>query len=132
MPKTATSRDLRVVQQLGLDLGRVDVDAARDDHVDLAVAQEQVAVVVEVADVADGEEVADAVRRRSSPCRRGTRSPACAELHVDGADLRRPAARLPSSSRMRISELGQALPTVPGYSSHSCGVTSVPPPSLAA
>ena len=47
--------DLRVGEELALDLGRVDVHAAADDHVDLAVAQEQVAVLVELADVADGE-----------------------------------------------------------------------------
>ena len=35
----------------GFDLGRVDVDAARDDHVLLAVADEEVALVVEVRDV---------------------------------------------------------------------------------
>ena len=56
--------DLRVRQEHAFDLGRIDVDAARDDHVDLAVAQEQVAVLVEVADVADGEE----------PVRAGSRS----------------------------------------------------------
>ena len=39
-----------------LDLGRIDVDAARDHHVALAVAQEQIAVLVEVADVADADE----------------------------------------------------------------------------
>ena len=38
---------LRMRQQHALDLGRVDVHAAGDDHVDLAVAQEQVAVFVE-------------------------------------------------------------------------------------
>ena len=42
-------------RQDGLDLGRVDVDAAGDDHVDLAVRQPEVAVLVEVADVAGGE-----------------------------------------------------------------------------
>ena len=52
--------DLRVGEELALDLGRVDVHAAADDHVDLAVAEEQVAVLVELADVADGEEL-DAV-----------------------------------------------------------------------
>ena len=39
-----------------LDLGRIDVDAARDHHVALAVAQEQIAVGVEIADVADADE----------------------------------------------------------------------------
>ena len=35
--------DLRVLVDATLDLGRVDVDPARDDHVALAVAEEQVA-----------------------------------------------------------------------------------------
>ena len=42
------------------------------------------------------------------------------------------ATSLPSSSRMRISDIGQGRPTVPGRSSHSSGLTSVPPPSVAA
>src|SRR5215467_4170076 len=41
---------------LALDLRRVDVRTAGDDHVGLAVTQEQVPVLVEIADVADGEE----------------------------------------------------------------------------
>ncbi len=41
----------------GLDLGRVDVHAAGDDHVALAIAEEQEPVGVEVAGVADGEEL---------------------------------------------------------------------------
>ncbi len=45
-----------VCHQLAFDLGRVDVHAAGDDHVGLAVAKEQVTVRVEVSDVADGEE----------------------------------------------------------------------------
>ena len=36
-----------------LDLGRVDVDAAGDDHVDLAVADVVVALVVPIGDIAD-------------------------------------------------------------------------------
>src|SRR6266581_759031 len=39
-----------------LDFGGIDVDAARDHHVALAVAQEQIAVRVEIADVADADE----------------------------------------------------------------------------
>jgi len=35
-----------------LDLGGVDVDAARDHHVALAVADEDIAVRVDIADVA--------------------------------------------------------------------------------
>ncbi len=38
----------------------------------------------------------------------------------------------PLSSRMRISEPGQGLPTVPGLVIHSDAVTMVPPPSVAA
>src|SRR5207247_2376625 len=48
--------DLGVGEQLAFDLCRIDVDATGDDHVRLAVAQEEPALVVEVADVADGEE----------------------------------------------------------------------------
>src|SRR3546814_10903549 len=46
------SSDLRVREQGVLDLSRVDVEGARHDHVVLAVHDEQVALVVEVADVA--------------------------------------------------------------------------------
>src|SRR5438105_3084839 len=46
------------LDQHRFDLRRIDVDAARDDHVALAVAQEQIAVVVLVADVAHGHQVA--------------------------------------------------------------------------
>jgi len=48
--------DLGMREQRSFDLGRVDVDATRDDHVDLAVAEEEIAVLVQVADVADREE----------------------------------------------------------------------------
>src|SRR5215472_13406840 len=41
--------------QLGLDLGRVDIDPARDDHVAAAVTEEQVAVLIQVTDVPHGE-----------------------------------------------------------------------------
>src|SRR5438105_9927496 len=46
----------RYRMQRGLDLGRVDVDAARNHHVALAVADEDIAVRVDVADVARGDE----------------------------------------------------------------------------
>src|SRR5215469_3726898 len=55
-------RDLRVHDDLGLDLGRVDVGSARDDHVGLPVAQIQEAVLGQVADVADGEVAIEPVR----------------------------------------------------------------------
>ena len=38
-----------------LDLGRIDVHAAADDEVRAAVGEEEVAVVVDVADVAERE-----------------------------------------------------------------------------
>src|SRR5664280_3793273 len=56
--------DLGKAQQGALDLGGVDIGPARDDHVDLAVAEEQVAVLVDQADIADGEELADAIAGR--------------------------------------------------------------------
>src|SRR5262249_8571611 len=36
--------------------GRIDVDAARDHHVALAIAKEEVAVRIEIADIARGDE----------------------------------------------------------------------------
>src|SRR6478735_6311817 len=42
--------------QYVLDLCGIDVDSAGDHHVALAVAQEQIAVLVEVTDVADADE----------------------------------------------------------------------------
>ena len=84
MPNTATSPTAGCDSKRRLDLGRVDVHAAGDDHVDLAVAEVQVAVVVELAHVADGEVVAVAVGR-------GLLGIALVrelahELQVDGAD----------------------------------------------
>ena len=48
----------RHLDQHRFDLGGIDVDAARDDHVALAVAQEDVAVGILVADVAHRHEIA--------------------------------------------------------------------------
>src|SRR6185369_1328414 len=42
--------------QHGLDLRRIDVDAAGDHHVAHAVAQEQIAVLVQVTDIAAGDQ----------------------------------------------------------------------------
>ncbi len=47
--------------QGGFDLGGVNVDAARNDHVDLAVRQEQESIFVQVSDVADREVVIEPV-----------------------------------------------------------------------
>jgi hypothetical protein len=49
--------DGRMFEQHRLDLLRVDVDASGDDRVVLPAREEQVAVFVEVAEVADGERV---------------------------------------------------------------------------
>ena len=47
--------DRWVLEEHGVDLGRVDVHAARNDQIGTAVGQEQVAVMVHVAHVAEGE-----------------------------------------------------------------------------
>ena len=131
MPNTATSPTFGMGEEHALDLGGIDVHAAADDHVGLAVAEEQVAVVVEVADVADGEEPGLAVRlglvlvlevlelgRRAASCRR--------------CRARRWARRCRRRRGCGSRRWATALPTVPGFFSHSSGVTSVPPPSVAA
>ena len=89
MPKTAASPTFGCVSSTRLDLGRIDVDAARDDHVDLAVAEEQVAVVVEVADVADGEEARRGGSSSVFSLSLWYSKSAVAERHVDGAGLAR-------------------------------------------
>ena len=50
--------DRGMAEQHRLDLGRIDVHAAGDDEVGAAVGEEEVAVVVDVADVAEREVVA--------------------------------------------------------------------------
>src|SRR5207253_1804111 len=58
----------RVRVKHGLDLGRIDVHAARDDHVDPPVADVVVALVVSIRHVAYGEvTVAQALARRVRP-----------------------------------------------------------------
>ena len=56
--------DVGVLVEAILDLARIDVHAARDHHVALAVGEVEVAVLVEVAGVADGEPPAAMRRRR--------------------------------------------------------------------
>ena len=58
MPIVAASRDGGVREQHRVDLPRVDVHAAGDDQVRGAVGEEEEAVVVEVAHVAEGEVLA--------------------------------------------------------------------------
>ena len=56
-PEHRAVDDRRMPEQDVLDLARVHVHAASDHHVDRPVGEVEVAVVVEVADVADGERV---------------------------------------------------------------------------
>ena len=111
-----------------LDLGRVDVDPAGDDHVDLAVTQEEVAVLV---DHPTSPTVKKAPMRsfRSSPCRRGTRSRPT-HRHVDRPDDVGLGDPFSSSSNTAISLIGHGFSTVPGFCSHSSPPTTVRPPSL--
>ena len=51
-----TVGDFRHGDEHGLDLGGIDIDAARDHHVGLAVADIEIALAIEVADVADRHE----------------------------------------------------------------------------
>ena len=53
-----------MADDLGLDLGRVDVGSPGDDHVSLPVAQEKEPLVVEIANVTHGEEAPQPVRGR--------------------------------------------------------------------
>ena len=55
MPMTAASATAGMLVEHLLDLARVDVVAAADDHVLLAVDDVEVAVLVLAADVAGGE-----------------------------------------------------------------------------
>ena len=48
--------DTRQGQERGFDLGWIDVDAARNDHVALAVAKKEVTLPVEIPDIADRDE----------------------------------------------------------------------------
>jgi hypothetical protein len=113
-----------------LDLARVDVEAAGDDHVLLAID--------------DGDE---AVRDRARPMSPTVTQPStsasavvlwvCVPVAVEG---RRPAAeefaqlvrhaRAPSSSRSETSMLAKGTPTLPGFASrYSCGrmLVTMPP-----
>ena len=123
--------DRGMAEQHRFDLGRVDVDAAADDQVRAAVGEEEVAVVVDVADVAEREVLAP-VRAVGLLRRLEVLEPALGRLQVDGADRargdvacvvvedpdvvgrRRPCRRCPASS---------ATPATP---------TAVPEPSVAA
>ena len=88
--------DGRVRHQRLLDLGRVHVEAAGDDHVLGPVDDEQEAVVVEVADVAGVVPAVRATPRRSPPGSCSSR-PSPASRGPRSRRARRPAAGAPSS-----------------------------------
>src|SRR5690606_3240281 len=80
--------DRGVFEQGGLDLGGVDVDAAGDDQVGAPVAEEQEAVLVQVADVAGGVPLAAHAGRGLGGVL-AVLEPAEAGLDVDQAGLAR-------------------------------------------
>ncbi len=77
-----------VAEQGGFDLGGVDVHPARDDHVDLAVAEEEIPIRIQISEVSDGEEVTDPVPLRL-PLVLVVAEAAGVHLHVDGAEFAR-------------------------------------------
>ena len=119
-----------MLHQDALDLGGVDVGAAGDDQVGAAIGDEEIAVGVELAEVAGGEA---AVAEGAAVLLVGV---AVAEvharrLHVDEPDLARRARACRRSSRMRSSCPGHGRPTLPGLRSHSSAVIRVKPLSEA-
>ena len=116
-PITATSATLGCVEEIRFHFGRVDVDAARDDHVALAAGQEQEAVGVEVADVAEGEVVpaldVDAVF--SGSLKYSAVSAGGIEVDRAGCDGPQLVA-FPVEDVIIAPPIGP--PTVPGFASH--------------
>ena len=106
-PKTAASSHAGMTVQDVLDLGRVDVDAARDDHVALAVADVDEALVVHLGHVAHAQPVAARRLARWPPASCSTVEHARVPAHVELARLARSAAAAPSSSRIASSMSGR-------------------------
>ena len=75
-----------MLEQHVVDLGRVDVAAAEDDEVGAAVGEEEVAVVVDVPDVAQGEVVAAVRRLGLVAVLEVLEAPDVGRLEVDRAD----------------------------------------------
>ena len=111
----AEDRDVenaRMLFQGGLDLGRVDVHAAGDDHVGLAVADVVVALVVPVGDVAHGVEIA--VRRGLVAFRLLVvlvEDPGGPDVELAGMPGPVPVTSLPATSSRRIWTRGPACRT---------------------
>ena len=106
------ARHLGVRREQVLDLARVDVEAAADEHLAAPAAQVEVAGVVEESEVARADPACRASRR--PPWRRG-RSSSRAWLPASAPRRRRPRRRAsapPSWPAMRSSTPGVGLPTV--------------------
>ena len=84
--------DVGVLAQHRLEVARIEVEAAADDHVLAAVDQRQKAVVVEAADVAGADEALAGWRRTTRP-RRSSRA------GRDSRSSSRPSGRRPRRSR---------------------------------
>ena len=109
--------ELRVAGERVLDLLRVHVLAARQDHVVVAAVDEQAAGRVEVADVADRHQAVDDLARAAAGVA-VEHEPAADE---DAARRRRAAARgRRSSSTFSVVPRG-GRPTVPGAARRSAG-----------
>jgi hypothetical protein len=78
--------DRGVSREHALDLGRVDVGAARDDEVGAAVGDEQIPLVVETTEV-PGREEAVPKRRHVAPGRSPVVEVEARAAHVDQADV---------------------------------------------
>ena len=123
-PITARRPHARMLVERGLDLGRVHVRAAGEDHVGLAVVEVHVAVGVDRAHVAERLPTAvDALaprRRRSGTCARlGVGRP-----HEDLADLARIGVGAVGAHDLHLAR-ALTVPTEPRCSSHSTPVMIV-------
>ena len=117
-------------EQHVLDLARVDVDAAPQHHVARAVGEVEVAVVVEVTDVADRERVVAPRGRCLRVITVVVEAPTTRRAGVDETFRTRRqlvARRRGCAPRHRAT----ACRPSPGRSRHSAAVIRVTPPSLA-
>ena len=125
----------RVLAQHRLEVARVEVEAAADDHVLAPIDQREEAVFVEAADVAGADEALARRRRttrprRSSPAGRGSR-PSSPPSGRRPRRSRRAAARGRARRSGGCRGLRAGWPTVCSLSGCSCAARMhVPPPSV--
>ncbi len=129
MPATPTSSTAGCAEMHFLDLARPDLEAARLDHVLLAIDEEDVAVLVHVGEVA-GVQPRSAVAVRAAATRRSragcssTRSCAAARAGASRRPRRRQHRASPSSaSTMRTSTSGSGRPIEPIFFVPCTGLT---------